>query len=177
MDFKDPIERETVLGPLFATEAKAAIPLFGPDRLASKHTKSIIDAAVKKALEKTADVVIDLTAPEDNMATETSNGHHERLGIFKNAKENSDGTDAFAAAPSLLSSQELHDKSYYSSSTPASTPSKYNLMVNTMIRRAKDGYLLNATHNKAIVQEDQWLHDVWDWIEGKIHRVYLSGRN
>lgn len=170
MDFKDPIEREKVLGPLFATEAKAAIPLFGPDRLASKSTKSIVDTAVKKALESTADAVVDLSVRDssiaDNMATDTLSAQIEGLSFSKKGKENIDGNDILVTAPSLLSSRELHDKSHYSSSTTAITPSKYSLMVNTMMRRAKEGYLLNATLNKSIVQDDPWLRDVWDWIEG-----------
>ena len=159
------------MGPLFATEAKAALPLFGPERLASKSTTPIVNAAVKKALESTANAVIDLAASDNstksNVAADTLSSQTERANFSKNGKDNIDGIDTFATAPSLLSSQELHDRSHYSSSTPASTPSKYNLMVNTMIRRAKEGYLLNSTLNKAIVQEDPWLHDVWEWIEGR----------
>jgi len=175
MDFKDPIEREKVLGPLFATEAKAAIPLFGPDGLASKSTKSIVDAAVKKALESTAKAIIDLAAPDDsttsNAAADTLSVQTERFNFSKNGKDKIVITDALATAPSLLSSQELHDRSHYSASSPASTPSKHNLTVNTMIKRAKEGYLLNPTLNKAIVQEDPWLRDVWDWIEGKSFHI------
>lgn len=170
MDFKDPMEREKVLGPLFATEAKAAIPLFGSDRLTSISTKSIVDAAVKKALGSTADAVIDLAAPEgsttSNVAPDTLRGPLDQLSISKSAKQNGDDTDA--PAPSLFSSQELHDRSHYSSfAATSSTPSRYNLMVNTMLRRAKEGYLLNPTLNKAIIQDDSWLRDVWDWIDGR----------
>lgn len=65
MSFKDTKEREAIMGPLFATEAKAEIPIFGEHKFTSKDTKSIVHAFVKEALNLTSDSVINLLPPPE----------------------------------------------------------------------------------------------------------------
>src|SRR4051812_46650423 len=60
MDFKDPSERESNFGPLFASQAKADIPVFGSERFASKSTKVMLDAAVRTSLLSRQNAVINL---------------------------------------------------------------------------------------------------------------------
>ncbi|KAG9244870.1 hypothetical protein BJ878DRAFT_504147 [Calycina marina] len=168
MNFKDPMERERVLGPLFATEAKEAIPLFGPERFTPESAKPIVYAAVKKALESTADAVIDLAAAEESTTiragTETLSEPFDQLNFSRT--DGKEGLRRNISKTSIYSSQEQHDRSHYSANSAVSSRTKNSLIVNTMLRRAKAGYVLNATVNKLIVQDDQWLHDAWEWIEG-----------
>jgi hypothetical protein len=168
MDFKDPIEREQILGPLFATEIKESIPLFGSDRFTSKITKKIVESAVTHALKSTANPVTNL-ATGNQFETKSSStnltGQPEQIKTSRNS--NQDINDTSHKVP-LHSRQELHDQPRHSSAAVSDSPNTKNgLIVHTMLRRAKEGYLFNPTKNKEIVDEDPGLWYVWDWIEGK----------
>lgn len=172
MHFKDAKESEAVLGPLFATEAKAAIPVFGPDKFRSKDTKLKVDTAVKDSLKSLEHSVINLLEPPDADAGPTSSNltvgllgdQLDQLSISKN-----DILDPENAVPaSMYSSRELHDRSHFSSfSFRGSTGSLSDKLDNVLLRRAKSGYLFDCKNNKRIVSDDAWLRDVWDWIDGE----------
>jgi hypothetical protein len=172
MRFKDAKESEAVLGPLFATQAKAAIPVFGPDKFRSKDTKLKINAAVKDALKSPEHSVINLHEPPDadvgptssNLIVGSLGDQLEQLSISKSGNVEPENT----VPASMYSSRELHDRSHFSSfSFRGSTGSLSEKLDNVLLRRAKSGYLFDCKNNKRIVSDDAWLRDVWDWIDGK----------
>jgi hypothetical protein len=168
MKFEDPIEREKVIGPLYESEAKTAVPVFGDERLTSNATRSAVQAAVKSALQSTADPIINLLSEVDlrpssnNLQAETLSGQLKKMKMAAVG-----GDDVTPAAAKLFSSQELHDRSHYSSfSFTYSQKSQTDLPDNVILRRAKAGYLFDCKLNKSIVMTDYWLRDVWEWIQG-----------
>jgi hypothetical protein len=173
MNFKDPGERDNVLGPLFANEAKAGIPIFGPEKFASKSTRARLDAIVKRLLQSPQEHVINLLA-----ATEASSGQklntprldslNGKLGQLniepESARMQSEDTN-LVSPKKALSSRKLHHTSHYTSS---STNSNSEILGHVMLQRAMGGYLFNCKQNMAVVDDDAWLQDVWEWIEGKL---------
>lgn len=165
MDFKDPKEREIVLGPLFATEAKAAMPVFGPHRFTSKPTKQMVNDTIKKALQSTSESVVNLLRPTEGGIGVTTNGligkalgdQLQHVNISRTG--NVDSVNAVSA--SMSSSRELHgipDFSFMSEQ-----------LDNVMLRRAKEGYLFDCKKNKKIVGADHWLQEVWGWIDSRCY--------
>jgi hypothetical protein len=174
MDFKDPKEREAVLGPLFATEAKAAVPVFGEEKLSTNQTNSLVNISVQKALQSVTRSVINLLEPVEPDALQTSSSltteslgeQFEHLNMSKNGVLDPEHHDTMSG--SMYSSRELHDKSHYTSlSSKGHTKIMGDQFDNVLLRRAKQGYLFDCTLNKKVVSDDIWLRDVWDWIEGK----------
>ena len=62
MKFSDPHERDVVLGPLYATEAKTKIPVYGPEKFTSTNAKLFLNSTVKQALQSDANPVVNLLA-------------------------------------------------------------------------------------------------------------------
>jgi hypothetical protein len=182
MKFQDPSEHEAVLGPLYATEAKDDIPIFGSDKFTSKKAQLLLNSKVKQALQSTANPVIDFLAPiGSEMGRELSS-------IGQTPKSLSDtfsklqleaqleawqGEKAKLKTPKrIFSSRERHDRTHFTNRDLAqSTGSKTGLLGHVMLQRALDGYLFNCKQNKAIVDDDVWLRDVWEWIEGNSNYI------
>jgi len=171
LNFQDPNERASVLGPLFATEVKASIPVFGSEKFTSKKTEKVVKAAVKQALQSTQDPVTILlpgAAPRPGSRSLPVESLGDRLGKLHMPSLHGSSNEITPEAAKLFSSQELHDRSHYSSiSLTTSNKLQTDILDNVMLRRAKDGYLFDCKVNKAIVKADHWLQDVWEWIEGK----------
>lgn len=184
MNFKDPKEREAVLGPLFETAATVDIPAFGPDKFTTTKTTALLKAAVKKALQSTEDPVVDLLAAADSKLSSNVDQVAQSLGPELSRLEIMDKATQKADASSLAdttsskkthSSRELHDKSHYSVIDRKGSSKSYSeLLTNVMLQRALDGYLFNCKLNKSIVADDPWLQGVWDWIEGKLESSTLT---
>jgi hypothetical protein len=182
MNFADPSEREKVLGPLFATAAKADVPIFGPNKFASTSIKTVLNAAIKKSLHSEADPVVDLLASTDP-ALEPFKEEISRLQISSKVGKgkwvDSKISSIEPDAPSkVYSSRELHDRSHYSTfRVPPTSNRGSELPSHVMLNRAEDGYLFDCKKNQLIVANDNWLRDVWEWIEGKPSVVGLLYMN
>lgn len=159
----DPKERETVLGPLFATEIQAGIPVFGQDKFMSKKSKLIVDAGVKKALHFTADSVINLLRPpveaSSNPESEFVTNQLEQLAISTNGHTSSEHENGHNhISGSMYSSRELHER-FHSTSADLKAASSHSIgeqLDSILLRRAKRGYLFDCKLNKKIVSDDHW---------------------
>ncbi|TAQ91242.1 hypothetical protein B7494_g458 [Chlorociboria aeruginascens] len=174
MSFGDPMERAKVLGPLYATQAKAEIPVFGNLKLTSPKTASLIAASVQEALQTNTNPLVDLHSKKaSNMGDLSSNSivGEKKLGDIlsqvnlDNELEEANGKGKASGSKKTLSSRELHDRSHYSvAGLSPSTESKPDSPDHVMLKRAVDGYLFDCKLNKEIVSSDPWLQTVWDWI-------------
>jgi hypothetical protein len=182
MNFADPSEREKVLGPLFATAAKADVPIFGPNKFASASIKTVLNAAIKNSLHSEADPVVDLLASADPalepFKEEISQLHISSKvakGKMVDSKMSSIGPDP---PNKVYSSRELHDRSHYSTFRASPTSNRGSeLPSHVMLNRTEDGYLFDCKKNQLIVANDNWLRDVWEWIEGRPSVVGLLYMN
>lgn len=174
MKFSDPAEQENVLGPLYATAAKAEVPVFGPDGYRSEKTQDLLNAAIKKAVHCLDDAVVDLLAPSGALVgkfatkTEASMAKEAaklRLSVALHGDEKY--PQEVPADKKVFSSRELHDRSHYSVLRSLPGPkAQHEALDHVMLQRAINGYLFNCLDNKAIVADDQWLQGAWDWIHG-----------
>jgi hypothetical protein len=181
LKFKDPKEQEATVGPLFATAAKADAPVFGPVDFTSTEATQKITAAIRKAIHSTDDPVVDLLVTADSaiprsldcldLASKPSSENLSKPGILtsKTNKDRANNVQSPGATDGkkFYTSRELHDKSHYSAHglTPA-TKSKSELIDSVMLRRALNGYLFDCKKNWKLVEGDQWLQEVWEWVSG-----------
>ena len=175
--FLDPSERDEVLGPLYATEAKDGMPIFGAEKFTSKNTKLFLNSVVKQALQSDTDPIVNLFASASSKMNQTP---HKASQVDVSPNEDAQkvqlearqdkGRDlrADSSTSKTISSRELHDKSHYST-RGASEEARTELLDHVMLRRAIEGYLFNCKLNKAIAMDDLWLRDVWVWIEGQLN--------
>lgn len=177
MSFNDPHERDELLGPLFASEAKADTPVFGPHRFTLNSTRAEVESTIKKQLQSPHDPVINLLDPTEaepgagaasSKSSNLSNNLDQLRLEHKSLKTASKKADSVSPSK-VLSSIELHDKSHYISVSlgPSAQP-KSDILDQIMLQRAARGYLFDCTQNQAIVADDPWLQDVWRWIKGKL---------
>ncbi len=175
MNFEDACERESVLGPLFATAAKADVPVFGPDKFHSSKMQKLLDTAIKKSLQSPEDPIVDLLASVDlEMSQTLSHTGIPRPQIEgKGCKTGYSEKTSAELSPStkVYTSREVHDRLHFSTlSLVPSSKLKSELLDHVMLRRAVDGYLFDCKLNKTIVSDDQWLQDLWEWIKCKSSR-------
>lgn len=177
MSFADPSERDELLGPLFASEAKADTPVFGPQRFTLKTTRARVESTVKKLLQSAEDPVVNLLIPTESGSgpelnsskpSTLSNNLEQLRAEHKSSKTAVKKIDP-AVSSKVLSSIELHDKSHYTSASlgPSAQP-KSDILDQIMLQRATRGYLFDCAQNLAIVADDPWLQDVWRWIKGRL---------
>jgi hypothetical protein len=182
MNFADPSEREKVLGPLFATAAKANVPIFGPNKFASASIKTILNAAIKRSLHSEADPIVDLLASTDpalelfkEELTQSQISSKMSKGKMVDSKISPIEPDS---SGKVCSSVELYDRSHYSVFRDSSKSNLGSeLPSHVMLNRAEDGYLFDCKKNQLIVTNDHWLQDVWEWIEGKPSVIDLLNTN
>lgn len=164
VQLKDPKERVKLVGPLVATEEKASMPVFGPEKFTSKNSQSNLAAAVKQSLQWNNDLVANLL---DSVELKNSPKLGDPVGesleyLLAHLRfpkgEKSQVEDEHGAHSKLQSSLELHDN--ITASTEDQLDSK-------MLRRAKLGYLFDCKTNILIVKDDTRLQSVWEWIHGK----------
>ncbi len=177
LKFKDPEEREEMLGPLVADSLKTGVPPFGPDRYDMPETQAALVNQVKNALDGGHDLVEDLLVPKDvTIAPDLSDDQAVLTGNMSSLSLQGKGgkviseTEKSAGPPThqaTLSSREMHDKMHYASQQhlPASKTTHAKLD-HIVITRAMAGYLFDCKLNMRIVSEDPWLQGVWDWIGG-----------
>ncbi|KAH6682042.1 hypothetical protein B0J14DRAFT_577770 [Halenospora varia] len=170
MKFADPKERESMLAPLYATAAKANVPVFGPQGFNSDDTQKKLAVAVKQAIHSDEDPVVNLLALQemgkglqdsDSLGNDMSN-----LNLKGKGKEDAaESGEASNKLPKFQSSRELHDMAHYSVQKPPPTLHRTSeTLESEMLRRAKAGYLFDCMRNKEIVESDPWLQDVWEYI-------------
>ena len=174
MNFSDPSERDKVFGPLYATAAKAQIPIFGPEKFTSKNAQQLLDSTLKQDLQSEENPVVNLLPtkklkmgqrPSD--ISQFGGSLSEDLEKLKVESQGLKDTES-TTSKKLSSHRELHDQAHYTVRLDAtSTESKEELLNHAMLQRAIDGYLFDCKMNKAIVKDDLWLRDVWEWIEGR----------
>jgi hypothetical protein len=171
MKFDDASEREKVFGPLFATAAKSNFPVFGPDKFQSSKIKTLLDTAIKTSLQSPEDPIVDLASIDLEMSQTSSNIGISQLQLEGKGSKPGGSEKASAELGPLdkvYTSREVHDRFHYSTlGLVPSTKSRSELLDHVMLRRAVDGYLFNCKINKTVVCDDQWLQDLWEWIEGK----------
>ena len=176
LKFKDPIEQEATIGPLFAAAAKANAPVFGSAQFSSADAARQLTNAIKKAVHSNANPVIDLLVPANFEMREPSEAKSlgEKLSkVNIQSKPDQDRPGNSESSGTLnnrkfYSSRELHDQTHYSTRGLApEINSKNELTDNIMLRRALDGYLFDCKKNCELVAGDQWLQEVWEWISGE----------
>jgi hypothetical protein len=178
MTFTDPNERDELLGPLFASEAKADSPVFGPQRFTLKTTRARLESTVKKLLQSPEDPVVNLLNPTEassgpeliySKPSTLSNNLEQLRSEHKGSKTALKKLLDSVVSSKVLSSIELHDNSHYTSASlgPSAQP-KSDILDQIMLQRATRGYLFDCAQNQAIVADDPWLQDVWRWIRGKL---------
>ena len=174
MKFSDPNERDRVLGPLYATVAKAQIPIFGPDKFTSKDVQKLLEVTLKGDLLSEYNPVVNLLSTETlkmDQKTSSISVSGGSLGEYiDNLKPNLQGDEKAEPRTSnkIYSHQELHDQAHYTTQIdPTLTESNEKLLDRVMLQRAMRGYLFNCNINQDIVKDDVWLQDVWEWIEGR----------
>ena len=181
MKFTNPKERDRIIGPLFATEATADVPIFGAEKVNSPAAKSRLKAAIKRSLQSKEDPVTDLLAPKNMGQMQNAVGENsiilgEQLDntVDKGHKDQLDTFEIKAGSKKAFSSRELHDKSHYSNLGIDSAPtSRSEHPDSIMLQRVTDGYMFDCQKNMALVEDDPWLQDVWEWIAGKSQKASL----
>ncbi|KAH8815808.1 hypothetical protein F5884DRAFT_194861 [Xylogone sp. PMI_703] len=188
LEFADKDEAAQAYVPLYATEAKTSIPVFGPGRFRPEKTEALAMEAVDQHTKSKADPVLDLLVPpelrldldpsfeyqslisrpcgEQLQSIRLAQDKYEEVRAANNERlENSKDTVTTPTSKQIHSSRELHDRSHYSTLNMSllSKPEK-ELVNHVMLKRALEGYLFNCETNKAILSDDYWLQDVWDWI-------------
>jgi hypothetical protein len=170
MNFDEASEQEKVLGPLFATAAKSNVPVFGPDKFQSSKTKTILDTAIKKSLHSQEDPIVDLLESVNLSQTLSDTGilNSQLESKGSNIESSEKASAESGLSNKVYTSREVHDKLHYSTlSLVPSTKSRSELLDHVMLRRAVDGYLFDCKVNKALVSDDPWLQDLWEWIKGQ----------
>lgn len=180
MHFADPLEQERVVGPLYATAAKAATPVFGPDKFTKKSVIDRLSYEVKTRLKSSEDAVVDTLAPFDTRAgvAASSSSELDPLGDGytrhnSESKERkpmpiaTNGTVESTIHKRLSSSRGLKDQAQYSAlgRLPPSTSDRER-RDHLMLLRSIDGYLFDPIVNQTAVMDVESLLGVWKWIEG-----------
>lgn len=171
MKFKDSVEQEANLGPLFATAAMANVPIYGPKSFKNTDVATALRAAVKKAVHAGGDPVLDLADPSNAEADTLSGGEADlrKLADLQIHDKGKVGKGKSAGIePKFLSSREQHDDDHYATfrNLPC-TKRKHEALDHVMLQRAKDGYLFGCKKNQALAHQDPWLQDAWEWVQGK----------
>ena len=177
MNFEDASEKVKVRAPLFATAAKLSVPVFGPEKFQTLKSQTLLKEAIRESM-RSEDPVVNLLALSDlemrqsqklsDPAISTSQTEGKRTQLGGSEKSTAD----FSSPDKVFTSREVHDKLHYSSmSLISSNKPRNKLLDHVMLRRAFDGYLFDSKVNKMVVNGDQWLKDLWEWIQGKSTRV------
>ncbi|TVY92230.1 SEH-associated protein [Lachnellula willkommii] len=171
LNFKDPVEQEATVGPLFAAAVKANAPVFGPDEFSSAEAIRKLTTTIKKAVHSKDNPVIDLLAPANPAMPQSLEDLGEKLskvGIQSKIDKDRPGNVEFpetGGSRRIRSSRKFRDRShYYTSGTAPETKMKGELIDTTMLRRALGGYLFDCEKNWELAAGDQWLQEVWEWI-------------
>ena len=173
--FADPEEHAKVLGPLYTSDMKCQLPPFGPDRFQSMKTKKLIASSMEKLIVSKIDTVVDYLALKQLLETTARRKRAATEAMTNGLREvNLKSGDRVAKSKvplrvsRAISSRELHDKSHYSTRVKTrATKAESEQRDLVMLQRAVDGYLFNPKTNKAILADDKWLQDIWEWIFGK----------
>ncbi len=177
MNFEDASEKLEVRGPFFATAAKLNVPVFGPEKFQTLKSQTLVKEAIKESM-RSEDPVDNLLALSDlemrqsqkfsNPGISTSQIEGKRTQFGGSEKSTAD----FSSPDKAFTSREVHDKLHYSSMSLISmNKPRHKILDQVMLRRAFDGYLFDPKINKMIVNDDQWLKDLWEWIQGKSTRI------
>jgi hypothetical protein len=175
--FADSDEQEAVLGPLFATAAKADVAVFGPDKFTTSENKKKMVNEIKIAIHSREDPVAELLAgPESNTDATTSDDDRDKtlgasmsiLGLAKSKKDKSSITQNNVLDDTRLanSGRETHQKVQNSMVSLAPTvKAQGNTRDNIMLRRAINGYLFDCAKNITLLKNDEWLQGAWLWVK------------
>jgi hypothetical protein len=175
MKFADTKERDAVLGPLYANEAKANIPIFGSG---SKEAKAALNSTIKQFLQSDVNPVVDLlsktiqTPGGLGVAAGSISEDLEKLQM-EASSENGQVQRVRPDVPKITSSREKHDASHYTMRGKPEEP-KTDKLDHVMLQRALDGYLFNCKLNQTLIKDDPWLRNVWEWMEGKSSPMELE---
>jgi hypothetical protein len=174
MEFADPNERDKVLGPLYATAAKAELPIFGPNKFTSKNVQQLLKLTVQQDLQSKEDPVINLLGkkkpkmgqlPSD--LSQSGGSLSEDLDKLQLESQREEEKAESKTSKKTFSYRELHDKAHYTVRLDSTSKSKEELLDHVMLQRADKGYLFDCKANKSIVGDDKWLQGVWEWIQGQ----------
>ena len=164
MNFEDGSERVKVREPLFAAAAKLNVPAFGLEKFQLPKTQNLLNKTIKKSLRSPENPIVDLVS----LACSDLSQSHLVSDVDKSAAQ-------LLTSNKVYTRREVHDKLHYSTISLGSSRKPSNeLLDHFMLRRALDGYLFNCKVNKTVVTDDQWLHDLWEWIQGKFSVIFKS---
>ena len=77
MRFSDPLESETVLGPLFSTAAKTDVAIYGPEKFIRTEARQKMLAEVKDAIRLKGDPVIKLITTDQLPTSDTTSDENK----------------------------------------------------------------------------------------------------
>jgi hypothetical protein len=167
LHFADSNEQEAVLGPLFATAAKADVPLFGSDSFKNPKTKKKMLNYIKAAIHSGKDPVVDsLATPElvtrnidPNNKAKVLEAETSTLSLNKSRKNE---VEAIPDNPVDGPRPEIQNSVV---GVAKSVNSQNETRDFTMIRRATDGYLFDCVKNIALLHDDERLQKAWSWVK------------
>jgi hypothetical protein len=174
MRFSDSDERETVLGPLFASAAKANVAVYGPEKFITAEAKQKILAEIKDAIHSKDDPVIELVATDQQVTSDTMPEEKRvKASAASMLKLDLDQPNAKAASNKVIndpktadSTREINEmmRTSMTSVAPA-VKAQAETRDNIMLRRAIDGYLFDCEKNLALLKNDESLQGAWQWIK------------
>ncbi|KAG0651851.1 SEH-associated 4 [Hyphodiscus hymeniophilus] len=180
MKFSDPSERDKVLGPLYASAAKAQIPIFGPDKFTSVATQQLLSSTVQQDLQSVDNPVINLlTRNKPKMGQEPSSISRSEESLsegFDNLKLETRSVETEpTTSKKILSHQEQHDKAHYTVCLDSTlTKSKGELLDHVMLQRANDGYLFNCEVNKSVIKGAEEAAAADGMVSGSLDLSYMG---
>lgn len=175
INFEDAPEKVKVRGPLFATAAKLNVPVFGPRRFQSSGSQILLNNAIKKSLRSLEHPTVDLLVSTCFQVSQSQTSRDARILTSQLiGKENSGNAKTDVSTSSKISHRrEVHAKFHYSMlSLSLSVNPRSELFDHVMLRRAVNGYLFDCKINKTVATDDQWLQNLWEWIQGNIFTVF-----
>lgn len=174
--FTDQEEQSRVLGPLYTSDMKAQIPIFGPEKYMDSRTRRLLTINLGKIINTNFDTVVDHLAIQQlsldlpkkkRMSLEGSNHGMKRPASEKKSIIRRPKSVAQPKPSKTLSSRELHDFYHYASQVePKLSKAEGEQRDHVMLKRAVDGYLFATEVNEKLCGNDKWLEGVWEWIAG-----------
>ena len=182
IQFSDSEEQETVLGPLFATAAKANVAVFGRDKFVTSRVKQNLVNGIRAAIHSGKDPVFESTyysnsVDRDGTPTkeiDTSENETPTTLLARSGRDQVKKVSNHPVEESRLTSsdheprQEMDEQPVTGTASPIK--SQDETRDNIMVRRAVDGYLFDCAKNVVLLKADEGLRQAWSWIKSMFRR-------
>ncbi|KAG5949295.1 hypothetical protein E4U53_005918 [Claviceps sorghi] len=184
----EPAEESEVLGPLLTEKTLAAMPIFGPDKAhildrlddmlrdiePAPITVQHVDETSRSllpTLRNASTISQKLLTIRAYIKNEQAHQQAQEDQASQKAQEASPGRshnwphEISLASNSLGSCREFHEARLATLATAKGLSREaQSLIDHSMLLRAKEKYLFDATTNRNILSDDPWRRFLWDWI-------------